>query len=207
MTCAATQYRRTRTRSSARETGCVVHRYCAGVTKTHYDALVKNSTPFVCQFCSLKTTNAVIRQLQTEIESLKTEVAALKELSMSRTDAPSATSTSYAAVTATAANAQLGRRPPRQQCKAAAKPPTSTRSSAAKTTDPSEAAKDAGSQSFEDPRAEEGCCGTWKKSHLGNTTICHFIYSEISNSQRAICKTKIQNPACKTMLVVCYYWC
>ena len=126
--------------------GCIVHRYCAGVTKTHYDALVKNSTPSVCQFCSLKTTNAVIRQLQTEIESLKTEVAALKELSMSSTDAPSATSTSYAAVTATAANAQLGRRPPRHQRKAAAKPPTSTRPSAAKTTDPAEAAKDAGSQ-------------------------------------------------------------
>ena len=84
----------------------------------------------------------------TEIESLKTEVAALKELSMSNTDALSATSTSYVAVTATTAYAQLGRRPPRQQRKAAAKLPTSTRPSTAKTTDPSEAAKDAGSQAL-----------------------------------------------------------
>ena len=64
--------------------GCIVHRYCAGVTRTYYDALRKSSSPFVCQFCSLKANNAVIQQLQMTIESLKTELAAVKNLSMSQ---------------------------------------------------------------------------------------------------------------------------
>ena len=95
---------------------CVVHRYCAGVTRTYYDALCKSSSPFVCQFCSLKTTNAVIQQLQTTIKSLKTELAAVKNLPTSHIagPVPPPPSSSYVAV-ATATNLQDGRRHPRTQ--------------------------------------------------------------------------------------------
>ena len=44
--------------------GCTVHRYCAGVTKKHYEELAKGNSPYVCEWCTLKTTHAVIQQLQ-----------------------------------------------------------------------------------------------------------------------------------------------
>ena len=34
---------------------CNVHHYCAGVTRNHYAELTASTTPFVCQFCALKT--------------------------------------------------------------------------------------------------------------------------------------------------------
>ena len=107
--------------------GCVVHRYCADVTKTYYEALPKSSTPFLCQYCSLKTTIAVTWQLQTEIESLKTELAAAKDRSTKQNALmPSAPSWSYAVVIATAANPQTGQRPQRTraQQRKPAKPST-----------------------------------------------------------------------------------
>ena len=68
--------------------GTTVHRQCAGITKSHFDELNKSSAPYVCQLCVLKTTNAVIQQLQAEVAALKVtnnvvqqlqaEVAALK---------------------------------------------------------------------------------------------------------------------------------
>ena len=61
------------------ECGCVVHRYCAGVTKRHFESLSKGSIPFVCQWCSLRTSKAVIEQLQSMISSLQSELAATKE--------------------------------------------------------------------------------------------------------------------------------
>ena len=45
------------------ECGCVVHRYCAGVTKRHYESLGKGHKPFVCQWCSMMTSKAVVEQL------------------------------------------------------------------------------------------------------------------------------------------------
>ena len=68
--------------------GTTVHRYCAGITKSHFDELNKSSSPYVCHLCVMKTTNAVIQQLQAEVAALKVtnnvvqqlraEVAALK---------------------------------------------------------------------------------------------------------------------------------
>ena len=60
------------------ECGCVVHHYCAGVTKRHFDSLNKDRKPFVCQWCSMKMSRSVIEQLQAEIISWKAEVASLK---------------------------------------------------------------------------------------------------------------------------------
>ena len=89
------------------ECGCVVHRYCAGVTKCHFESLDKgHSRPFACQWCSMKTSkldsNAVIEQLQSEIVSLKSELAATKiALAEQREQIASASSTtSYAAAVA-----------------------------------------------------------------------------------------------------------
>ena len=62
------------------EGGCNinVHRYCAGVTRYHYSKLTTGTNPFVCQFCALKTYGALVKQLQSEVERLKSELASTK---------------------------------------------------------------------------------------------------------------------------------
>ena len=57
---------------------CTVHRYCAGVTSSQFQTLSTSSTPFVCQWCMLKTTNAVIKQLQSEVASLKCDLVSVR---------------------------------------------------------------------------------------------------------------------------------
>lgn len=57
---------------------CTVHRYCAGVTSSHFQALGTSSTPFVCQWCMLKTANAVIQQLQADVASLKSDLVSVR---------------------------------------------------------------------------------------------------------------------------------
>jgi hypothetical protein len=67
------------------ECGCVVHRYCAGVTKRHFEGLSKGHDPFVCQWCFMKMSRSIIVQLQAEIASWKSEVASLRsELSTTK---------------------------------------------------------------------------------------------------------------------------
>ena len=58
--------------------GCTVHRYCAGVTKRHFEELSNGSTPYICKWCTLKSTHAIIQQLQSEVASLKLELAEAK---------------------------------------------------------------------------------------------------------------------------------
>ena len=62
------------------EGGCNgnVHRYCAGVTRAHFQELKSGCTPFVCQYCSLKTNHAVVQQLTAEVTALKAELQAAK---------------------------------------------------------------------------------------------------------------------------------
>ena len=60
--------------------GCNVHRYCAGVTKSYFEELVKGSTPFVCQYCALNVYKNIVQQLQDEVASLKSELAETKGL-------------------------------------------------------------------------------------------------------------------------------
>ena len=59
--------------------GCDVHRYCAGVTKRYYEELTNGSAPFICQWCRMKTSLAIIQQLQSEVASLKVELVEAKE--------------------------------------------------------------------------------------------------------------------------------
>ena len=63
------------------EGGCNsnVHCYCAGVTKSLYAELAR-TTLFICQFCTLKKYKAIVQQLQTEVEGLKSELASVKTL-------------------------------------------------------------------------------------------------------------------------------
>ena len=61
------------------ECGCTVHRYCAGVTKKYYEELTKGSSPYVCEWCTLKTSQTVIQQLQSEVASLKLEFEKAKK--------------------------------------------------------------------------------------------------------------------------------
>ena len=63
--------------------GCTVHSYCAGVTKRRYEELMKSTGgtgPYICEWCSLKTTHTIIQQIQCEVASLKQELAEAKAL-------------------------------------------------------------------------------------------------------------------------------
>ena len=57
---------------------CTVYHYCAGATSSQFQALSTSSTPFVCQWCMLNTTNAVIKQLQSEVASLKYDLVSVR---------------------------------------------------------------------------------------------------------------------------------
>ena len=62
------------------ECGCTVHRYCAGVTKRQYASFNDGlNSPFICQWCSMKTAGATIQQLQSQVASLQAELAKTKE--------------------------------------------------------------------------------------------------------------------------------
>ena len=60
--------------------GCnsTVHRYCAGVTCEHYAKLTADTEPFTCQYCMLRAYRAVVVQLQSDIENLKSALASMK---------------------------------------------------------------------------------------------------------------------------------
>ena len=99
------------------ECGCVVHRYCAGVTKRHYESLGKGHKPFVCQWCSMLTSKAVIEQLQSEVAVLQTELAAAKVALAKQNEQAALASASSPASYAAAAASQVsdqGRRQPQR---------------------------------------------------------------------------------------------
>ena len=54
---------------------CTVHRYCAGVTSSQFQTLSTSSTPFVCQWCMLKTTNSEVASLKCDLVSVRAEVS------------------------------------------------------------------------------------------------------------------------------------
>ena len=91
------------------EGGCsaTIHRYCAGVTSSHFETLTKGSAaPFVCQWCALKNANAVIQQLQADVASLKSDLATLRAQTARKDTAEVASLKSELA----AVNAQLSKR-------------------------------------------------------------------------------------------------
>ena len=55
-----------------------MHRYCAGVTQSHFKVLASGSNPFVCLHCLQETHLAAVVQLQDEIAVLKAEVTELR---------------------------------------------------------------------------------------------------------------------------------
>ena len=62
------------------------HRYCAGVSLSHFKHLSNTSKPFVCSFCSPDVHQAVVCQLQSEITVLKDDVKALSEAKQALSD-------------------------------------------------------------------------------------------------------------------------
>ena len=60
--------------------GAVVHRYCAGVTRAHFDKIHKGQATFVCQYCELSLSKAVHQQLQSELQALKEQLAEVKRV-------------------------------------------------------------------------------------------------------------------------------
>ena len=55
-----------------------MHRWCAGLSKTHFVAVGKSSTPFTCLHCTVKKQSEVMANLQGTINDLKDEFANLK---------------------------------------------------------------------------------------------------------------------------------
>ena len=74
---------------SAREdVNSTVHRYCAGVTCEHYaklTAATADTEPFTCQYCMLRAYKAIVAQLQSDVENLKSELASTKAALQART--------------------------------------------------------------------------------------------------------------------------
>ena len=57
-----------------------MHRYCAGISRRHYQELTDSSVPFMCLLCSRQLHKAEIQVLQSELASLKAELAELRAL-------------------------------------------------------------------------------------------------------------------------------
>ena len=59
---------------------CWHHRYCAGVTVGHFDALSSSSDPFYCIGCFQKSCNEEMAKLKDTISTLREEVIQLREV-------------------------------------------------------------------------------------------------------------------------------
>ena len=64
-----------------------MHRYCAGITRSHYHELCSKSTPFVCMVCIQRSQRAIIQQLQDEVTSLRSELDKLRKADSLETSA------------------------------------------------------------------------------------------------------------------------
>ena len=63
------------------EGGCSLwfHRYCAGVSVSHFKELSNSPEPFICYACHQRSQLAVTKQLQSEVAHLKGEILKLSE--------------------------------------------------------------------------------------------------------------------------------
>ena len=135
----------------------------------------------MCQFCSLKTTNTIIQQLQDKVAALKCEHATVKDLSTKQNTSSTPLPNYAAAAAAIAVNPQQGQRPPRTrtQQRRPANPPA-TRASTARVARASEAAKNTTSQGPRKVALVPGKRAVWG-------TIYYPYHGEIGNSQCTIC--------------------
>ena len=62
------------------------HRYCVGVSLSHFKHLANTSKPFVCSFCSQDVHQALVCQLQSEITALKDEMKAFSDVKQALSD-------------------------------------------------------------------------------------------------------------------------
>lgn len=58
-----------------------MHRYCAGLSRSHYQELLSKSTPFICTVCTQRSQKALIQQLQDEVSALRCELDKLRAAS------------------------------------------------------------------------------------------------------------------------------
>ena len=61
------------------ECGKWYHRYCAGISMTHFKRLSTTTSPFVCFPCNQLVQEAKVSQLLSEVESLKSQLLKLEE--------------------------------------------------------------------------------------------------------------------------------
>ena len=57
-----------------------MHRYCAGLTRSHYRELSTNSSPFVCLVCTQHLHKATVNGLHEVVDKLKAELVEVGEL-------------------------------------------------------------------------------------------------------------------------------
>ena len=60
--------------------GLWFHRYCAGISATHFQRLSTTNAPFVCFTCYQHDQHVLTAQLQSEVVSLKAEIIKFNEL-------------------------------------------------------------------------------------------------------------------------------
>jgi len=87
VTCAVTGWRSSMKCWSAKED---VTALCTTIVlelpmHEHYAKLITDTEPFTCQYCTLQTYRAMVIQLQTDVENLKSELASMKAALQART--------------------------------------------------------------------------------------------------------------------------
>ena len=55
-----------------------LHRYCAGLSKSHYEELLATSTPFVCLVCTQQLHKAELKNLHEELAAVRSELCELR---------------------------------------------------------------------------------------------------------------------------------
>ena len=54
------------------------HRRCAGVSQAHYQPISKSPKPFLCPMCTFDRQQAVIQDLQSNVQALTEEILQVK---------------------------------------------------------------------------------------------------------------------------------
>ena len=191
------------------ECGSFVHRYCVGVTKRQYEEFRKGSTPFVCQYCSLKTLNGIIeqqkseiavlktqlcgdlvQQQQSEIASLKSELTEIKCLLAARQSVP-APATSYAAMTAGASRRQHPLSTRSERAASGRQQPSRIRTATTTRASVPNASEDSESRSSNSLREKERILGTTRLWGTLPTTQTAAVISTLRKLTKAGSKLRV----------------
>ena len=72
---------------------CWFHRWCAGVSQAHYNLISKSPEPFLCPTCTFDRQQAVIQDLQSNVQALTEEILQVKASLATLLKVPNCTTT------------------------------------------------------------------------------------------------------------------